>query len=134
QMGGFVCFVLLLSLLTARRWHKLHWVAIPATLALWANLHGSFIVGLTLLGCATLGRAVDVWRRTHRFSNVFHDRHARRLLLVTELAAAATLLNPYGLRLYAEVLSFSGNANLQDLIEWNALNFRSIQGQLTVGT
>jgi hypothetical protein len=123
QMGGLICFVVLLSLLTTRRWHKLHWVAIPATLAVWANLHGSFIVGLVLLGCAVLGRGIDVWRRTGRVSRIFRDRHARRLLLTTELAAAATLLNPYGLRLYAEVLSFSGNLNLQDLIEWNSLNF-----------
>jgi len=134
QMGGLVCFTLLTSLLTTRRWHKLHWVAIPTTLAIWANLHGSFIVGLVLLGCATIGRGVDVWRRTNRVSSMFRDRHARRLLLTTELAAAATLLNPYGLRLYAEVLSFSGNQNLQDLIEWNSLNFRSMQGQLAAGT
>ena len=33
------------------------------------------------------------------------DKRLRRLFLVFELAAVATLLNPYGLRLYAAVFS-----------------------------
>ena len=64
QMAGLVCFVLLLALLTARRWRPVYWGAIPLTIAVWANLHGSFVVGLVLMACACLGRTIDVWRRT----------------------------------------------------------------------
>lgn len=130
QLAGLVCFGVLVALTTARRWRPIYWLVIPALLALWANLHGSFVVGLALLACATAGRAIDVWRRTGRPSAMTRDAHARRLFLTTELAAVAVLLNPYGLRLYAEVLSFSSNPNLQSLIEWDPLNFRTLQGEL----
>lgn len=128
QIAAIICFGLLLAMLTAKRWRPFFWAAIPALFALWANLHGSFIVGLILLGCAGLGRAIDVWRRTRRLVASFRDLSVRRLVLVTELAAAAVLLNPYGFRLYSEVLSFSGNPNLRDLTEWDALTFRSVDG------
>ena len=58
----------------------------------------------------------------------------RRYFLLTELAAVAALLNPYGLRLYAEVLTFSENPNLRSLVEWDPLNFRTVQGQLSAAT
>jgi hypothetical protein len=131
QLAGLVCFSVLATLISSRRWRPIYWLAIPATIAVWANMHGSFIVGLALLACATVGRAIDVWRRTGQFSAARSDVHTRRLLLTTELAAVAALVNPYGLRLYAEVLSFSSNPNLQSLIEWDPLNFRTVQGQLT---
>lgn len=134
QMAGLVCFVLLLAMLAARRWRNVYWVAIPLTVALWANLHGSFIVGLGLLACACAGRAIDVWRRTGRWNASFQDASVRRLLLLTELAAVAALLNPYGLRLYGEVLTFSENPNLRNLIEWDPLNFRTVQGELAAAT
>jgi hypothetical protein len=134
QMAGLVCFVVVLAMLSARRWRPLNWGAIPLTFAVWANLHGSFVVGLALVACACLGRAIDVGRRTRRLAAPFRDVPARRLLLILELAAVAALLNPYGLRLYAEVLTFSENPNLRNLIEWDPLSFRTMQGQLSAAT
>jgi hypothetical protein len=134
QMAGLVCFVLLLALLSARRWRALYWGVIPLTFAAWANLHGSFVVGLALVSCACLGRAIDVWRRTRLAAAVFRDTRVRRLFLLMELAVVAALLNPYGLRLYWEVLTFSENPNLRNLIEWDPLNFRTMQGELAAAT
>jgi hypothetical protein len=133
QMAGLVCCALLLAMLTGRRWRGIYWIAIPVMLAVWANLHGSFIVGLGYLGCASLGRVIDVWRRTGRLAAPVNDRRVRRLAAVTALAAAAVLLNPYGPRLYADVLSFSRNPNLNRLIEWQALALGSVQGKIAVG-
>lgn len=134
QMAGLVCFVLLLAMLSARRWRAVYWGAIPLTIALWANLHGSFVMGLGLVACACLGRTIDVWRRTRRLYAPLRDKVIRRFFLLAELAAVAALLNPYGLRLYAEVLTFSENPNLRSLIEWDPLNFRTMQGQLCAAT
>lgn len=134
QMAGLVCFVLLLAMLSARRWRPLYWAAIPLTIAVWANLHGSFVVGLALVACACLGRTIDVWRRTRRLAAPLRDASVRRLFLLAELAAVAALVNPYGLRLYADVLTFSENPNLRNLIEWDPLNFRTMQGQLCAAT
>lgn len=129
QLAGLACFVLLFSLLVARRQRPSDWFVVPALFVLWANLHGSFVVGLGLLACFLAGRGADVFRRTGRLSCVIRDARARRLLLLTELSAAAVLLNPYGLGIYAEVLRFSSNLNLADLVEWEPLSIRSSQGQ-----
>jgi hypothetical protein len=133
QMAGLACCAALLTVLTARRWRPVYWLAIPVTLALWANLHGSFVIGLGFLGTACLGRIIDVFRRTGHIMAPIHDRHSLRLLFAAALAAAAVLLNPYGPKLYAEVLAFSRHPNLDRLLEWQALSLRSVQGQIAAG-
>jgi hypothetical protein len=130
QMAGIVCFCVLATCLSLPRWRAGFWFLIPALIALWANLHGSFLLGLALLGCAVVGRGIDVWRKTGSLRQVRHDPRWRRLFLVTELSAVAALINPYGLGLYAEVLTFSAHPNLQSLLEWDPLNIRSTQGMI----
>ncbi|QDT64353.1 hypothetical protein [Calycomorphotria hydatis] len=128
QMIGLLCFIFTLVIITGRKglWQ---WIAIPVLFAFWANTHGSFVMGLGLLGSFAIGQACDVLRRTDRFDLAFKGREFWRLVMLTEVAAAAALLNPYGLRLYAEVLSFGGNSNLEDLIEWRPLTLQMGQGQ-----
>ena len=94
QLAGLACFCVLLVLLTARQWSRWNWVLVPALFALWANLHGSFPVGLALLGCFVVGRAADVRRRSWHLGVVFRDQRLRRSFLLFELAAVAVLLNP----------------------------------------
>ncbi|MDA0586809.1 MAG: hypothetical protein O3C17_02245 [Planctomycetota bacterium] len=129
QVAGLVMFCGLFSFLTSKKWHGSLWVGVPVLFALWANMHGSFMVGLGLLGAFTIGRAVDLLRRTGKVKMLLRDRWVFRYLLLTELAAVATLVNPYGLALHAEVLSFGQNANLADIIEWKPLSIRMFQGQ-----
>jgi hypothetical protein len=129
QLAGLVCFSILFALLSPRRWSKINWAAVPLLFAVWANLHGSFLVGLAVLGACCVGRGCDVLRRTDKFSNAVSNRGFRRYLLLCELAAAAVLLNPYGIGLYAEVWTISGNANLSDIVEWEPLTLRMKQGQ-----
>lgn len=67
------------------------WLAVPM-LALWANLHGGFFVGLAALGLYTaVCGAQDLARGRG-------TRRAVRLAALTSAAALATLLNPYGLQ------------------------------------
>lgn len=129
QLAGVACFMLLLIWLTGGRWRRWYWYAIPALFAAWANLHGSFPMGLLLLSAFCAGRAVDLLWRTMRVSAIARDATFRRLILLTELSAVAVLLNPYGLGIYAEVLTFSANPNLADLIEWDPLTLRMRHGQ-----
>ncbi|WP_417383011.1 hypothetical protein [Gimesia sp.] len=129
QLSGLLCFVLLFSLLNARQWRKFYWFLIPAVFALWANLHGSFPVGLGLIGCLLVGRAVDVGRKAGSWKAMFGDSVTRRYFLLLELSAVAVLFNPYGIQLYSEVFSFSSNPNLEALVEWNPLTLRMFQGK-----
>jgi hypothetical protein len=132
QMAAMLAFVITLSVAVGqpRRWH---WFAIPITFAAWANLHGSFLAGLTLLALFAFGRAGDVLRRTDKFGAIPRDWKFWRLVLLLELAAVAVLLNPYGLRIYPEAYLLVKNTNLQDLVEWQPLTLRMEQGKAAAG-
>jgi hypothetical protein len=95
---------------------------------LWANLHGSFPVGLILIALLAIGTAVDAGRHLQESAGALRFRPTVRLLLLLELAAAAVLLNPYGIGLYVETLTFSANPNLSDLVEWDPLSVRMPHG------
>ena len=130
QLAGMVCFGLLLALQTSNRIRRSDWVLIPGIFLLWANLHGSFAVGLLTLGLFVLGRLIDTIRRSRRKLRLMATPRTWRGVMLLQLAAAAVLLNPYGLVLYAEVLSFGGNPNLTDLVEWDPLTIEILHGQV----
>lgn len=131
QMAGMLGFVMLLMLVTSRHRRTWHWFAVPALFAAWANLHGSFIVGLVLLAGMAFGRMLDLAIRCGDFRAIRRDSQVRRFVLMLELAAAAVLLNPYGVRLYAEVFNIANHPNVADLTEWGPLQLRMAQGQAT---
>ncbi len=129
QLAGMVCFAVVFMMVTAPQWKRWFPLAIAAVFAVWANVHGSFIVGLAMLGAMLTGRIVDVLLRTKELKFVFAETKIRGLLLALELSALAVLLNPYGIGAYAEVFAVSGNLNLQSLIEWDPLTLRMKQGR-----
>ncbi|MEX0717996.1 MAG: hypothetical protein WD066_15485 [Planctomycetaceae bacterium] len=130
QIGALACFTALFAIVVAKRPSRADWFVVPALFAVWANLHGSFPVGLGLLAACCAGRAFDVFRRTRRPGAMLHDRKARRLFVLLELAAVAALVNPYGLGLYVEVFAFSNSPNLASLLDWEPLTLRMHQGRI----
>ena len=68
-------------------------VALPLAMVLWVNVHGSFPLGLGLVGVALLGR---VWELRWE-PGALGDGGVRRLALLLGLCTAAVLCNPYGL-------------------------------------
>lgn len=83
------------------------WI-VPLLFVPWANLHGGFVVALALLG---LDAALARWRGDL-------DGFRRRLILLGG-SFVATLVNPYGLRLYHEaaVVFFDSYAH-RTIAEW----------------
>ncbi|MCE9528508.1 MAG: hypothetical protein K8R36_20890 [Planctomycetales bacterium] len=128
QTAGLFCFVLLVTASTARRVQFRDWLLVPALFALWANLHGSFLAGLAWLACLSVGRAIDLWRRTGHVMAFRNDAPFRRLVMLTELAAVATLLNPFGTGIYRQLLEYFQNSNLRSLLEWDPLQIRTGPG------
>lgn len=108
------------------------WFGIPVLFVIWANLHGSFVVGFAVLGSFFLGRSLQVVWQARQLMAVFADKWVRRWLLLTELAVAASLINPYGMDLLIHTVLFSSNPNLNDILEWFRLEMASLQG-LAVG-
>lgn len=106
---------------------RLAWIGVPLLFALWANLHGSFVVGFGVLGCYTIGRGVEVLWRERSLGAVAGDKRFRRWLLLSELGVVGTLCNPYGFDLLLHTFLFPSNPNLKDVVEWFPLNAQSLE-------
>lgn len=129
QLAGVVGYLILFQILLRRTWSRTNWLWVPLIFLLWANLHGSFVVGLVLIGCDCAGRVIDLFGKTRRITSLYHDRRLRRGAVLLLLSGTVALINPYGAKLYEQVLTFSQNPNLRDLTEWWALTLRNSQGQ-----
>lgn len=130
QLAGLVCYSIVLWWVFGNAPHRRRWwIMLPLLFALWSNLHGSFIVGLFAMGTAAAGRLIDSLIRTRSLLHSLRDRSLIRTILLTQLCAAAALLNPWGPAVYTEVLNFSSNPNLASMFEWDALSIRGPRGQ-----
>ncbi len=103
------------------------WLAVPGLMVLWANLHGTFVCGLVLLAAYVLGAFLAACRQ-HGLQGCLRDGRFHRWLLLTELAVAATVVNPYGIGLLIHTVQFASNPNLKAITEWHPLELASIPG------
>ena len=96
-------------------------VALPVVFWLWANVHGTFALGLAYLGLHLLGR----WLEGHRP----WEGRERRLVLGGLVAFLVCFLNPYGVSLvtFPVDLMARGDA-LKGVIEWSSPDFHSVRG------
>lgn len=109
------------------RW--LTWLGIPLAMAVWANFHGSYLIGLIFLGCVALGHAIDVAWAQRSLRAAFADATVQRWAFVTELSLLATFINPYGVNLLVYNLKFAGNPNLLEILEWQPLVILGVGGR-----
>lgn len=105
------------------------WIGIPLVMLIWANIHGSFICGLLVLGCWFGGVAVETLWRTRSVRATVADPAVRRWLWLGELALAATLVNPYGVDLLLYTTWFADNENLREVQEWQRLVILDVGGR-----
>lgn len=144
EMFGLLCFAMQLWLLgrcgafalptgeqtqAARLWTYL---GLGGIFAAWANLHGSSIVGVALLGCYLAGRSVEVFWRERDVSALWRDSDWRFWLTATQISVLGMCCNPYGIDLLIHTLIFPNHPNLKDIIEWYPLKMVSVEG-ITVG-
>ena len=91
------------------------WIAIPL-FAVWANLHGGFVVGLAALALYAAAVTVsDLWERRGL-------GRGARLTGITVGCAAATLLNPFGINAWLIVLHTVRDPFVSRyIVEWMSL-------------
>lgn len=110
------------------------WVGLPVLFVAWANLHGSFAVGLLILALHAIARIIEVACRQRSLIAILQDPSAQTWVILTELCLAATLINPYGIDLLFATASFGSNTNLQDVMEWFPLKLIALEGiQFCIG-
>lgn len=129
--------VLLVILERSRRGEALVLWLIPPLFLLWANLHGGFTAGLFLLGLvAACSAAVNIVASrvpglAARLDKAIPSWPAiGRLVVAVGIAALVTLVNPYGWRLYGEIIdSLSNQFMLDSLQEWQPLSLSTLAGR-----
>lgn len=107
QLFSLVAFGILLTCLTRARRGGPHWLLLlPPLFALWASLHGGWLVGGGIFALWTAATAVAGNRR-----------HALWCTVIGGASIAATLLNPYGVELWTFLRDTVG-LQRADIIEW----------------
>lgn len=130
QVAGVFFYCVVVSWMTDySRVSKWSWIGLPLMFALWANIHGSFSMGLFLLGLTAVGRFADVAVISRKARTAIFDREFHKILLLTQLCSIAVLCNPNGLAVYPEVFNVAGNPNIESMFEWDAMTLRSADGQ-----
>jgi hypothetical protein len=113
QLLAAVLFGLCLWFVAGRGSHPGRLFAVPALVAVWANLHGSFFLAIVLLGLAALA---DLLRRSPG---------ARRVLVLTAASVLAANLNPFGVGVWTYAVRISTNSIISRLVtEWQPPNIR----------
>ena len=126
QVVGLLLLAVLGELLIRQREGQnwVYWV-LPGLFCLWANLHGSFLLGLVITG-TFLGwdlvvaqiEGVPLPRRWFLFAGS---------LLVS---VVATLVNPFTYGIYLEARKHFANPHLTYVVEWMPPNFSELVGML----
>jgi hypothetical protein len=93
----------------------------PLVMALWANLHGGWVIGFVWLGVA-LAAEVAGW--VVEPSNPAHRAHVRFLAIITAISAAAVLATPHGFSLYLYPFqTVASMAQERLIVEWFSPDF-----------
>lgn len=102
----------------------------PLLLALWANLHGAFVVTLPMLAIYATGETLEFISRRAVKSREFRQVIGA-YLLVGVASALATLATPYGIRLYGHLWQYLTDSRLLARIqEFQSPDFHTVDGRL----
>jgi len=129
---GAALFLLATAQLPTRR-HPLVWLPIVA--ALWANLHGSILMGIAILGAFAVGMTWNLLvEHGWSFGRAIGDARFVRVWLALALAMAGASLNPHGPLLFVRTIFFGEHAALSSISEWKGTSFSSLTGLLLLAS
>lgn len=140
QSYALPLFVVFLTILTEYRlgWNNRLWV-LPLLMALWVNMHGSFVLGLALLGIIFVGEALKAFSRVLRQppTNDASEHPvtpttpvlSKQYLVWGSLTALTILINPQGFEVIGYVRDLLGSSSVTSLVvEWAPPTIRDTNG------
>jgi hypothetical protein len=131
QVSSYAFFAVELLLLSLARRDPRWLMAIPFLMAVWANFHGSFLLGLGVLAAEAAASVLPNGRGRIRASSPLPVRSSAATLLAAILAVT---LNPHGVRLFGYAAHVTGDSQITSLIqEWQSPNFHSLFLMALVG-
>jgi hypothetical protein len=132
QTLSLLLFVLLYAVLEGTERRPWLLALAPCLLAMWVNLHGAFPIGLVLIGCYLLAAFLEGVGK--RRGGVWRDQRVGLLASCLAAAALATLVNPYGWRVYQYVGLTSGTAQARKIDEWLPPGLDLLSGKVWVAS
>jgi hypothetical protein len=121
QMVSYLFLALLLLLLSLARRSRRWLVVVPVLFVVWANMHGSFPLGLAVLALEAVVALVPVRVGRVTVSDPLGRAPALATLVVSALA---TLVNPFGPAVYSSALGVTFNGTIRRLVaEWQSPDF-----------
>jgi hypothetical protein len=118
---------------------ELYWIAgylsgrsrsinyLPLVVALWANLHGGFVIAFVLLGIAIVAEVVDWVMTSDDTLRAGHRRRVRTLGQVLLISLVAVLATPHGLSVYTNPIeTLTSPAQRRLIVEWFSPDFHQL--------
>lgn len=134
QLIGYIFLAATLILLERYRQGSMkHLWALPPLFLVWVNTHGSFVLGLGVIGIYWICGVVD-FQSGSIHSERWTPRQSRHILTVLLLSVVALTITPYGTRLaaYPLQMALSQPLNLAHIVEWQAISFQFWQTKLVL--
>lgn len=104
---------------------RLLWL--PVITLFWVNIHGSFIIGLAILGIYALSNSL--YHRYCSSERAVAGVRARKLWIVLLACFAASLVNPQGYKILLQPFQTALDPFVvKSIIEWRSPNFHEILG------
>ena len=108
---------------------------LPILVAVWTNIHGSFVLGPLLVGLFLAGAVLDGLLARHSPLAVFLAPRTLQLGAAFIASAAAMGVTPYGFGLLRYVLELTNNPIIRNYVtEWIPTSWGDTTGQLYFGT
>ncbi len=124
----------LVLLLQARR-RPVALLGLPALVAFWTNLHGSFPLSVLLVAVFFAGAAVERLPAWRTGAAPLFDRHVLRLAATLAATVAAIGANPYGFGVLRYVQMLSSNPIIRQYVtEWAPTTIGDLTGALFFGS
>jgi hypothetical protein len=95
--------------------HRLFWY--PLLMVLWVNLHGGFLLAFVLFGIFAAGLVIEFFISREVQYRALIRVKLNHLAAASLLSFLASLINPYGFRLYGHLYEYLTNRFLMDHID-----------------
>lgn len=121
----FIAYFLYMLYSYKYRQSKLLWT-LPPVAALWTNVHGSFTLAIILVGIFFGSELIRAFLRNPRhIESVFQkNAYLKKYLVIFILTCGATLINPYGYRIYKFTsIMLRDVETLSNIQEWRPVPF-----------
>lgn len=129
QVIGFFFLSLIIYFIVLYRKTPFYILILPFVFLIWANMHGSFALGIGALIIFLLAEfCKELLKQRSHLNSFFIPKNVYLTFVSVLLSCIATLFNPFGLSIYLEAFSRLSSPYLQVVEEWRSISIISPLG------